>query len=107
MAVKFHFLIIIPNMSKGFKFKTDEGHEYSVDKVKPHPRDNADGLCDNPICKNPKIIIDPELLPRRELAVTIEEFTHAFFFEKTEKKVRKFSAVLTKYLYSQGWRKSL
>ena len=26
-------------------------------------------------------------------------------FDKTEKKVRKFSATLTKYLYSQGWRK--
>lgn len=94
-------------MSKGFKFKTDEGYEYCVDKVKPHPKFNAQALCDNPTSKNPKIIIDPQLLPRRELAVTIEEFAHAFFFEKTEKKVRKFSAVLTKYLYSQGWRKKL
>jgi len=94
-------------MSKGFKFKTDEGYEYRVNKHKISSRDNASGLCDNPTLPKPQIIIDPELLPRRELAVTIEEFAHAFFFEKTEKKVRKFSAVLTKYLYSQGWRKSL
>lgn len=94
-------------MSKCFKFKTDEGYEYSVEKVKPHPKFGAEGLCDNPTLKNPKIIIDPDLLPRREMAVTIEEFAHAFFFDKTEKKVRKFSAVLTKYLYSQGWRKVL
>lgn len=92
-------------MRKGFKFKTDEGYEYSVNKVKPHRKFCAAGLCDNPQSKNPKIIIDPDLLPRRELSVTIEEFAHAFFFDKTEKKVRKFSAVLTKYLYSQGWRK--
>lgn len=93
-------------MSKGFKFKTDEGYEYTVDKVKPSYKFAAEGLCDNPESKNPKIVIDPYLLPRRELAVTIEEFAHAFFFEKTEKKVRKFSATLTKYLYSQGWRKT-
>lgn len=92
-------------MRKGFKFKTDEGYEYCVDKVKPPARFSAEGLCDNPTSKYPKIIIDPNLLPRRELSVTIEEFAHAFFFDKTEKKVRKFSAVLTKYLYSQGWRK--
>ena len=94
-------------MTKGFKFKTDEGHEYSVNKVKPPAATRAEGLCDNPTSKYPKIVIDPTLLPRRELAVTIEEFAHAFFYEKTEKKVRKFSAVLTKYLYSQGWRKVL
>jgi hypothetical protein len=93
-------------MRKGFKSKTDEGYEYTVDKVKPNYKFAAEGLCDNPESKNPKIIIDPSLLPRRELAVTIEEFAHAFFFEKTEKKVRKFSATLTKYLYSQGWRKT-
>jgi hypothetical protein len=39
------------------------------------------------------------------MSVTIEEFAHAFFWEKSEKKVRKFAAVLTKYLYNQGWRK--
>ena len=92
-------------MSKGFKFKTDEGYEYSVDKVKIPNRFSAEGLCDNPTSDYPKILIEKDLLPRRELSVTIEEFAHAFFFDKTEKKVRKFSAVLTKYLYSQGWRK--
>jgi hypothetical protein len=92
-------------IKKTFNFTTDEGARYSVDKVKPPARENAEGLCDDPSSKHPKIIIDPDLLPRREMAVTIEEFAHSFFWEKTEKKVRKFSAVLTKYLYSQGWRK--
>lgn len=92
-------------MSKTFKFKTDEGYQYCVNKIKVDPKLKAEGLCDNPQSKFPKIVIDPELKPRREMAVTIEEFAHAFFFEKTEKKVRKFSSVLTRYLHSQGWRK--
>lgn len=93
-------------MIKGFKFKTDEDQEYTVDKVKIPIKFKAEGLCDNPNSKYPKIMISPTLLPRRELSVTVEEFAHAFFFDKTEKKVRKFSAALTKYLYSQGWRKT-
>jgi hypothetical protein len=39
--------------------------------------------------------------------VTIEEFAHAFFWDKSEKNVRKFAATLTKYLHANGWRKSL
>jgi len=93
--------------NSGFKFKTDEGYEYQVENVKVPPKYKASGLCFDPASKNPRIIIDPTLLPRRELSVTLEEFAHAFFFEKTEKKVRKFSATLAKYLYSRGWRKIL
>lgn len=91
--------------SKCFKFKTDLGVKYVVNKNKITAKINAEGFCDSPISKSPEIVIDPRLLPRREMSVTIEEFAHAFFWEKPEKKVRKFSAVLTKYLYTQGWRK--
>jgi hypothetical protein len=92
-------------MDKGFKFKTDEGYEYKINKFKIPSKLNAEGLCDDPESKNPQIVISPSLLPRREMSVSIEEIAHAFFWDKTEKKVRKFSATLTKYLYSQGWRK--
>ena len=90
-------------MNKDFKFKTDEGYQYRVENSVLSV--NA-GLCYDPTTKNPLIIIDSTLSPRRELSVSIEEFAHAFFFEKTEKKVRKFSATLAKYLYSRGWRKT-
>ena len=90
-------------MSKDFKFKTDEGYQYRVENS--NLPEHA-GLCYDPKSKNPLIIIDSTLLPRRELSVSIEEFAHAFFFEKTEKKVRKFSATLAKYLDSRGWRKT-
>ena len=90
---------------KSFEFKTDKGVKYSVDKIKIPARDKAEGLCDCPDNDFPKILIEASLLPRREMAVTIEEFAHAFFWDKSEKNVRKFAATLTKYLYSQGWRK--
>jgi len=93
--------------TKNFKFKTDKGIEYSVNKVKIPARDKAEGLCDSPGNERPQIFIETSLLPRREMSVTIEEFAHAFFWDKSEKNVRKFAAVLTKYLYANGWRKSL
>lgn len=93
--------------TKSFKFKTDKGVEYIVDKIKIPAKNKAEGLCDSPDCSFPKIVIEKSLLPRREMAVSIEEFAHAFFWDKSEKNVRKFAAVLTKYLYANGWRKSL
>jgi len=93
--------------TKNFKFKTDKGIEYSVSKIKIPAKDKAEGLCDSPDNEYPQIFIETSLLPRREMSVTIEEFAHAFFWDKSEKNVRKFAAVLTKYLYANGWRKSL
>lgn len=92
--------------TKSFTFKTDKGVKYSVDKIKIPAKDRAEGLCDSPDSDYPKIVIESSLLPRREMAVTIEEFAHAFFWDKSEKNVRKFAAVLTKYLYANGWRKN-
>jgi len=92
---------------KSFKFKTDKGVEYSVSKIKIPVKDKAEGLCDSPENEQPQIFIEQSLLPRREMSVTIEEFAHAFFWDKSEKNVRKFAATLTKYLHANGWRKSL
>lgn len=93
--------------TKSFKFKTDKGIIYSVSKIKIPAKDKAEGLCDSPDNECPQIFIEESLLPRREMSVTIEEFAHAFFWDKSEKNVRKFAAVLTKYLYANGWRKGL
>ena len=92
---------------KSFNFKTDKGVEYHVNKIKIPAKDKAEGLCDSPENEYPKILIEASLLPRREMSVTIEEFAHAFFWDKSEKNVRKFAAVLTKYLYANCWRKNL
>jgi len=93
--------------TKSFTFKTDKGIEYSVTKIKIPAKTNAEGLCDSPDNATPQIFIEASLLPKREMSVTIEEFAHAFFWDKSEKNVRKFAAVLTKYLYANGWRKNL
>jgi hypothetical protein len=66
----------------------------------------VDGLCFNPNGRKPKIYIDSKLGNRRKLAVIIEEYVHAHWYDLTEKEVRKFAANLTKMLYTQGWRLS-
>jgi len=93
--------------TKSFKFKTDKGVEYSVNKIGIPSKNKAEGLCECPDNKSPQIFIEASLLPRREMSVAIEEFAHAFFWDKSEKNVRKFAATLAKYLYATGWRKSL
>jgi hypothetical protein len=89
---------------KYYKFKTADNKKYTLKFRAPHKTHNADGLCDHPESKKPQIWIDPKLLPKRKLAVLIEEIFHAFFFEKTEREARKFAATLTKFIYTTGWR---
>jgi len=83
------------------KFKNFEGIEYSVRYLKPSPKYEAEGLCDNPILPKPQIIVDPDLLPRRQLNVLIEEVFHAYFYHLPEKKARKFAANLGKLVYNK------
>lgn len=83
------------------KFKNFEGVEYTVNYVKPAPRYSAEGLCDNPKLPNPQIVVDPNLLPRRQLNVLIEEVFHAYFYELPEKKARKFASSLGKLVYNK------
>lgn len=95
-------------MADKLKFKTAKKGgeaEYELIWRKPHKKYNADGLCWPPIWKDPKIMIDPCLSPRREISVLAEELAHAFFWDKTEAEVRKFSSVLSQCLYKRGWRK--
>jgi hypothetical protein len=94
----------MPKKRKSYKFKTADNAKFELKFRAPHRKHNADGLCDDPKSKKPKIYIDPKLLPRRKLAVLIEEIFHAFFFEKTEREARKFAATLTKFIYTTGWR---
>ena len=89
-----------------FRFKNAEGVKYRVAWRKPNKKFQADGLCYNPNDVDPRIFLNPDMLERRSMAVIIEEFTHAFFFEKREKEVRKFSATLRNFLYKKGWRKT-
>jgi len=91
-------------MSEKIKFKTASNKEYTLLWKNP-PYADADGLCWSPEERNPKIMIRPNLSPRRKLSVTIEEIVHAFWFDKTETEVRKFSSTLARILYKDGWRK--
>ena len=55
------------------KFKNFEGKEYEVVYAKPHSRYRADGLCDNPNCKHPSIIVNPNLQTLSELNQLLEK----------------------------------
>ena len=87
-----------------FTFKNADKIEYRVVWKAPARSMKADGLCDDPICKNPEVWINPKLEEKRILEIIAEEFFHAHCFEKAEKVARKFAANLSKLLYKSGWR---
>jgi len=90
---------------RNLKFKNAQKVEYKLLLKRPAPKWNASGLCDSPDTKNPEIWVDPSLKDRRLMAVIIEELSHAHFWDKSEKEVRKFSSNLRNILYKLGWRR--
>lgn len=86
---------------ENIKFKNSDGVEYELIWKKPHHTYNADGLCYSPESDEPKILVDPKLKKRRKMSTLIEEVTHAFFWDKTEREVRKFSSVLAGLINKQ------
>ena len=86
---------------ENIKFKNSDGVEYELIWKKPHHTYNADGLCYSPELDNPKILVDPKLKKRRKMSTLIEEVTHAFFWDKSEREVRKFSSVLAGLINKQ------
>lgn len=89
---------------KLFRFKNHLNKSYVVKEKNIHHRANAQGRCDNPANKKREIWIEKRLRPKRMLSVIIEEFVHSFWFYKGEFEVRKFSAILCKYLWARGYR---
>lgn len=85
-------------------FKNANGIKYEIIWKCPAKSLKASGLCDPPGEPKPKIWIDPNLDEKRLMEVIIEEVTHAFWFEKTEREVRKLAAVLKKLLYKNGFK---
>ena len=52
-----------------YTFTNNDGIKYKIYRKRPHYSYNADGLCDPPDYKGPKIHISPDLPPKREMAV--------------------------------------
>lgn len=93
---------------RDFTFKNNDGVKYHVLFHKPHSAHygEADGTCADPAETNPKIFINPYLSKQSELNTSIHEFTHAFFWNATEKEVYKFANTLSRFLYNHcKWRK--
>ena len=90
-----------------YTFKNNDGIKYKILKKNPHYSYNADGLCDPPDYRGPKIHISPDLTPKREMAVMVEEIMHAFFWDIPEKEVRRFCGCVTNILHKDGWRQTV
>ena len=90
-----------------FSFSNTKGIKYEVYFRKPNERwyGKADGTCSDPQEDNPKIYISPHLTPKSELNTIIHEFTHSFFWSRTEKEVYRFANTVAGFLYRQGWRR--
>ena len=90
-----------------YTFTNNQGVKYKMLMKRPHYTYHADGLCDPPDYRGPKIHIAPDLTPKREMAVMIEEMMHAFFWDIPEKEVRRFCGSVTGILHKEGWRQTV
>ena len=90
-----------------YTFTNNQGVKYKMLMKRPHYTYHADGLCDPPDYRGPKIHIAPDLTPKREMAVMIEEMMHAFFWQISEKDVRRFCGTVTRILHKEGWRQTV
>ena len=90
-----------------YTFTNNQGVKYKMLMQRPHYSYHADGLCDPPDYRGPKIHIAPDLTPKREMAVMIEEMMHAFFWQLSEKDVRRFCGAVTRILHKEGWRQTV
>jgi hypothetical protein len=87
------------------KIKNFDNKEVEIIYAKIPNKHRAEGLCDDPCSDFPKILVDKDLLPRRQLNVLIEEVFHAYFFDLPEWKARKFAANLGKAIYGRFLKK--
>lgn len=85
-----------------------EGVEYEILFKKPnsHHYGDADGTCQPPDQKNPKININPYLTKQSELNTAIHEVAHAYFWDAPEHTIKAFGNTLSRFLYNYcKWRK--
>lgn len=93
-----------------FKFSNADGVKYSLSirniKKKELIRlklGDCEGFCETPDFKKPKIVIQAGLCDYRTVEILVEELTHAFFFEKSEREVRKLAKIMTRALNELGY----
>ena len=94
---------------KNFKFKNADNVQYEVVFRKPNKNaygEDCDGVCHSPSLPNPKIQINPHRTEQTQLNTAIHEFAHAFFCDKPEKDIKKFSDSVSRFLFNEKkWRK--
>jgi hypothetical protein len=91
-------------MENGFTFKNAKDVKYEVAFRKPnkhHFGPDCDGVCTNPRRSR------PYRTDQTVLNTSIHEFAHAFFWDKSERDVKRFADALSRFLYNHcKWRKN-
>ena len=91
------------------KFKNAQGVEYELAFRKPDQRlygEDCDGICTPPDKPNPKVLINPHRTDQTQLNSLIHEIAHAFFWDKKEYEIKKYSDTMSRVLYNElKWRK--
>ena len=89
------------------KFKNGDGTQYKLLFKKPDKRvaAHADGWCESPYGKKPRILINPYRTPQTQLNSIVHEMAHAFFWDKSEIDITRFGNAVSRVLYNElGWR---
>ena len=89
------------------KFKNSDGVQYEMLFKKPDKRvaNEADGWCESPYRKEPRILINPYRTPQTQLNSIVHEMAHAFFWDKSEAEILRFGNAVSRVLYNRlGWR---
>jgi len=66
---------------------------------------NTDGVCDAPTKKGKRVVVRPDLPPKRELEIIIHELTHAGLWDLDEEVVEEFASDLQRVLWTLGYRR--
>jgi hypothetical protein len=96
-------------VKQGFTFRNTKDKQYEVVFRKPNKHQfgpDCDGVCTNPSKGKPRITINPYRTDQTVLNTSIHEFAHAFFWDKSEREVKRFADAMSRFLYNHcGWRK--
>ena len=80
---------------KPFVFRTDKRVRYELLLKKPHKCYKAEGICYDPSEETPKIFVNPDQPDKEVLNTIIHEIAHAFFWDKKEYEIKKYSIEYT------------
>ena len=93
---------------KIFSFTNARKIHYDVYIRKPNKLSYGEdclGICYDPQGKDPHILISPRQSDKSMMNTCIHEVCHAFFWDKSEYDISRFSNAISRLIFGLGWRK--